>query len=227
MKLELSRACILLSLSFLCLPLSAQDAASPRPTANPAAAAAAVAEQQNIDEKFKQLGADLETLRSANQLLQTKLSALQEELDKVRSEQTRQSSGALSRDDLKPLAQKIEEVDKKRIEDKDAILENIKNTTDRLEKLLTNASDSAPKPPVHNASVPPPPPTATNGFSYTIQAGDILPAIVAAYNRDFKSRGIKTITPRQVEDANPGVNWSRLQVGQKIVIPRPPGYPAS
>jgi LysM repeat protein len=226
MKLELSRAWILLSISVLCLPLSAQDAAAPRPPANPAATAAAVAEQQGFDEKFKQLAADLETLRAANQLLQTKLSALQEELDKVRSDQTRQSSGSLSRDDLKPLTQKIDEVDKRRLEDKDAILENIKNTTERLEKLLTNPADPAPKPPIRG-SAPPSPPAAPEGVTYTVKDGDRLTAIVAAYNTVFISKHFKTITPQQVKDANPTVDWSRLKIGQKIVIPCPPGFPTS
>ena len=33
---------------------------------------------------------------------------------------------------------------------------------------------------------------------------------------------MKTITLKQAMDANPSVNWARLLVGQKIVIPQPP-----
>ncbi len=32
---------------------------------------------------------------------------------------------------------------------------------------------------------------------------------------------MKTISLKQAMEANPGVDWNRLKVGQKIVIPRP------
>jgi hypothetical protein len=54
-----------------------------------------------------------------------------------------------------------------------------------------------------------------------VQSGDSLGAIVKAYNADFKSKGLKQITMRQAREANPNVNWDKLRVGQKIVIPRP------
>ena len=50
------------------------------------------------------------------------------------------------RDDLKPLALKIEEVDKRRQEDKEAISEEIKKLAAHLEKLLTAAvAEPSPK----------------------------------------------------------------------------------
>jgi LysM repeat protein len=229
MKFEPVSACIFLSLTFLCLPVPGQNPTPPRGTTSPAVVAAAVAEQQGIDEKFKQMAADLEALRAANQLLAGKVSALTEELQQVRAEEARLAGSAISRDDLKPLAQKIDEVDKKRIEDKDAISEEIKNTTTNLLRQLAPPVDpslrtSRGTPP----PVPPPvPPAATDGFSYTIKEGDFLVAIVTAYNNDFKSKGVKTISVQQVKEVNPGVDWNRLKVGQKIVIPRPAGYPAS
>jgi LysM repeat protein len=61
-----------------------------------------------------------------------------------------------------------------------------------------------------------------NGVTYTIKSGDTLQAIVAAYNEVFKSKGMKTITLKQAMDANPNVDWNRLIVRQKIVIPNPP-----
>ena len=224
MKHEHIPACIFLSLSLLPFPVLGQDAAAPRPAATPASTAAAVAEQQGFDEKFKQLAADMDTLRAANQLLLEKFSALKDDLTQVRAEQARLAAGAVSRDDLKPLALKIDAVDKKRQEDKDAISEEIKNTTARLEKLLTPSVDPPPRTPIRTptpAPPPVPPPAATDGFSYTIKDGDLLGDIVKAYNNDFKSKGWKTIKAKQVMDANLGVDWTRLKIGQKIVIPRP------
>ncbi|MDB6057278.1 MAG: hypothetical protein JWO95_1122, partial [Verrucomicrobiales bacterium] len=48
-----------------------------------------------------------------------------------------------------------------------------------------------------------------------------LSAVVQAYNKKFVSEGMKKISQSQVQAANPNVNWNRLRVGQKIVIPAP------
>jgi LysM repeat protein len=32
---------------------------------------------------------------------------------------------------------------------------------------------------------------------------------------------MKTVSRKQVMDANPDVDWGKLKIGQKIVIPRP------
>jgi hypothetical protein len=216
-----------LGLSLLRLPLLGQDAAAATNTeaASPsnslAASAAAVAEQQATDEKFKRLSADIESLRAANQAILDKLSSLKDDLQQIRAEQARLAASAVSREDLKPLAQRIEEVDKQREEDKKFISDELKKTAERLEKLLASTVETTPKP-----GVKPPrasePPATDDGFSYAIKAGDRLPDIVAAYNDDYKSKGWKKITLRQAMDANPGVDWTHLKVGQKIIIPRPP-----
>jgi len=225
MKRPLILPGLFLGLSLLRLPALGQDAAVTNAAAdtatNAASKAAAVAEQQGVDEKFKQLAADIETLRAANQLVLDKLSALKEDLQQIRADQARLAASAVGREDLKPLAQKIEEVDKKRQEDKETISEEIKKSAARLETLLTNAAEAASKPPVK------PPVTgvaaaAENGFRYTMKEGDYLDAIVAAYNAEFQKKGMKTISVQQAKDANPGiVDWNRVKIGQKIVIPHP------
>jgi septal ring factor EnvC (AmiA/AmiB activator) len=229
MKRECVLAGLFLGLSLLRLPVLGQDAA-PAPAATnaandpaPAAAtrAAAVAEQQGVDEKFKRIAADIESLLTANQLLQDKVSALKDELQQIRTEQSRLAASAVTPDDLKRLAQKIEEVDKKRQEDKDTISDQIKKTVDRLEKLLAAAAEPAPKP-----SIKPPStndaPAVQNGVTYTLKEGDKLIDIVAAYNKAFKDKGMKPISLKQAMDANPNVDWTRTKVGQKIIIPNPP-----
>ena len=215
-------------LSLLRLPAPGQDA-GPAPNdatnaaagaaTNAASKAAAVAEQQGVDERFKQLAADIETLRAANQLLLDKLSALKDDLQQIRTEQARLAANAVGRDDLKPLAQRIEEVDKKRVEDKEAISEEIKKVAARLEMLITNAVESVSRLPAR--------PGVTSAaedynFTHTVLAGETLEAIWIAYNAKFKEKGMKTITLQQAMDANPGVDWKHLKIGQIIVIPRPP-----
>jgi hypothetical protein len=54
-----------------------------------------------------------------------------------------------------------------------------------------------------------------------VEKNETLGKIVAAYNAEFKSKGMKTITLKQAMDANPTINWNALQLGQKIFIPAP------
>ena len=194
----------------------------PTPPADAASNAAAVAEQQGVDEKFKQFAADIESLRDANQLLLDKLSALKDDLQQIRAEQSRLAANSIGRDDLKPLALKIEEVDKRRQEDKEAISEEIKKLAAHLEKLLTAAvAEPSPK-----SSIKTPPAgdaTATETTNtYTVKAGDNFDSIKNSYNADLRSKGMKTITLQKIRDANPGVDPIHLQIGQRIIIPLPP-----
>lgn len=202
---------LLLAAVGICLfhfPAAGQDAAT----------AAAVAAREEAEEHSRQLAADMENLHAANQALEQRISALEDVIKQLREAQARAASNSSVQDDLKRLAEKIEEVDRKRAEDKQAIAEEIKQSTASLEKTLAVApaaqSRSAP------AKV-----QADSGdkcYVYTVQSGDFLSAIVKAYNTDFKSKGMKTISLKQVMEANPGMDWNRLQVGKKINIPKPP-----
>ena len=48
-----------------------------------------------VDEKFKQIAADIESLRAANQILLDKLSALNNDLQQIRAEQARLAANAI------------------------------------------------------------------------------------------------------------------------------------
>jgi exonuclease VII large subunit len=208
-------------ISFFALAALAQDTA-PAPSA-----AAEIAAKQGADERYERMSADIQALQAANDALQAKLTAVQQQLQDLRSQQSQQSQAAANSstpDDLKRLAEKIEEVDRKREEDKQAISDEIQKSIGELKHAL--AGSPAPT----RVSSPKPVATATDGspdsdkgFVYKVQEGDSLSAIVHAYNTDFKSKGMKTISLRQAMDANPSVDWNRLRVGQKIVIPRPEG----
>jgi predicted RNase H-like nuclease (RuvC/YqgF family) len=195
----------------------AQDApATPAPTT-----AADIAAQQGADERYKRMAADLQALQLDNESLKAKIASLEQKLDDLRQQQAAANNSGVQ-EDLKRLADKIVQVDKKREEDKQAISEEIRKAIGGLEKTLAGAGA-----PAHAAPPKSPPDTATpanaNDVSYTIKDGDNLSVIVKAYNADFKSKGWKTITLKQAMDANPNVDWNRLLVGQKIIIPRPAG----
>jgi hypothetical protein len=192
--------------------------------------AATIAAREESEERYKRMAADLQAVQSDNQDLHAKITALEQELQTLRDAQAKPVDNSAIQDSLKQLAEKIAEVDKKRLEDKDAISEEIRKSISGLDKIMTGA----PPPPTHeshssHSSPSTPADTATDtgtpvkGYSYTIADGDRLDLIVRAYNKEYKSKGLKPITMRQAKEANPKVDWNRLRVGQKIIVPRPDG----
>lgn len=201
----------------------AQDTIPIPASAPPASTAAAIAAKEDAEERYKRMSADLQAVQSDNEALHAKITAMGQEIQTLREAMAHSADNSGIQDALKSLAGKIEEVDKKRLEDKDVISEEIRKAIGGLEATIKGA----PAPPIHESRSKPPTASesaaAANGYSYTIADGDRLDLIVKAYNKDFKSKGLKPITMKQAKDANPNVDWNRLKVGQKIVIPRPDG----
>jgi len=182
--------------------------------------ASAIAAQQAADERYKRLAADIEALQMDNESLKAKLATFEQKIEELRQQLAASANHNGLQEDLKHLAEDIALVDKKRQEDKQAISEEIRKSIASLEKSLAGSPSpvraSAPR-----LQLDTPPLATETGFSYTVQEGDNLSAIVKAYNADFKSKGWKTITLKQAMEANPNVKWDHLRVGQKIVIPKP------
>jgi TolA-binding protein len=219
----MKRAFILLaiSLSLASRCAVAQDSTPTAPAPPPPTAAAAIAAQDAAEERYKRMAADMEALQLDNQSLKAKIASLEQKIDDLRQQLTAGNNSGVQ-EDLKRLAEKIVQVDKKREEDRLSISEEIRKAIGGLERSATSAGSSA------RMTSPKPPPAAEtagsdNDFSYTIKDGDTLGVIVKAYNADFKAKGWKTITVKQAMDANPNVDWTRLRVGQKINIPHPAG----
>ncbi len=200
----MKRFLLLLPLGFglLQFPLVAQDSNT----------AAAIADKQAAEEHYKRMSADVESVLAANLSLQKKVSALENELQKVREEQSRSANNNSATDGLKKLAEKIQEVDKKRESDKELILAEI----GKIGKTL-----AAPAPRSKPVVAPETNSGPEKGYPYVIQSGDTLGAILNDFNSQFKSKGMKTVSMTQVMNANPSVNWNKLKIGQKIVVPAP------
>ena len=193
-----------------------------------AAAMAARQEQarQEVEERYRRMAADLETLGAQNQALEKSVEELRTELSKVREEQSRAAAAAANssvQEDLKRLAKKIEDVDKKRESDNQLVSEEIKNSMGKIAALIAKTA-AAPHPSAHVPvdADPPAHDPIKKGYTYTVEPGDSLGGIVKAYNDDYKSKGLKTITKAQVIEANPNINLEKLRAGQKIVIPASP-----
>jgi LysM repeat protein len=175
------------------------------------------AQDAATEERLNKLSAQVQDLVEMQSAQSKQIEALFKELKNLQQEQSgKPVANYASQDDLKELAAKLREVDRKRQEDNEHILEVLK-------KLGKNIGGSV-KPTV---ALPPPKPadaggttalaTPDKGFDYEVKSGDTLSAIIAAY----REQNIK-ITLKQVLNANPGLDEKKLKVGQKIFIPAPP-----
>jgi nucleoid-associated protein YgaU len=190
-----------------------------------------IVQRQANEERAKRLAAEMELLREGQQTLQTQMQRLEQEIGKLREELARAAnSGRLNalEERLRSLANSITEVDRKRQADDEKLASFMEKTFARLEKQL--ALPPGPRPPASSgptsvAAGKPGggagPSAAPSGsgklLEYTVVSGDTLSAIIAKVR---KEAGLK-VTQKQVENANPGVNWNRLQINQKIFIPAP------
>jgi LysM repeat protein len=188
-------------------------------------AATAEAERKQAEERHQSMVHSIELLQESVATLQKNVSALREETRHLKDDLDRfktKNEGAATQDNIKRLAEKIEEVDKKRQADNERIVKYIDARNAELQKLILEKPSGATRvaPPAGAGTERPrtpagPAPGATEkGFNYTIKSGDRLPKIVAA----LKGQGFKA-TEKQIMDANPTVDWNKLRIDQKIFIP--------
>jgi nucleoid-associated protein YgaU len=182
---------LLAATALLCaLPVQAQDPAT--------------------EERLEKLTAQIQDLVDGQAALGKRISKLAEELQRLNDKFNSANSAAASTEDLRRLAEKVQEVDRKRESDKDAIVSKLEALA-RLERTPVRPPPRAPE-----AEPPPAPKRDEKGYEYTVQAGDSLSLIVEAY----KQQGVKTSTS-EILKANPGLNANRLRPNQKIFIPAP------
>ncbi len=212
----------------ICLMILAVTLAAGSRTAaqdDAAARAAAVAARQDAEDRYKRLNSAIEDLQTAHIAQQKKIAVVLDNMDSLREEQIKAAGRAsaskedirrLSKD-LQDLAKAIQEIDRKREEDKKLIL-------DKIRDLANMPVPEVPKPVVKPEPAAPvaKPVTPQKWYEYEVKQGDTLTAIVEAYRHS----GVK-VTHEQVLKANPKLNPAKLRVGQKITIPEPGGSGAN
>jgi LysM repeat protein len=167
--------------------------------------------QQQIDKLYGMI----QDVQAAEELQTKKMAALEKDIadlrDKVNTPAANPDNASAA--DLKNLAEKVQEIDKKRAADRELILKEIEQ--------LGKVAAGAPVKPIKNKVTPLPPvdDTATagtpqTGHNYVVQKGDTLPAIAKAY----REQGVH-VTTTQILKANPGMDANKILVGQKIFIP--------
>jgi LysM repeat protein len=184
--------------------------------------AAAIASRQEAEENYNSLKGHVEDMLAAQADQAKQIQALRRDLEDLRMQMGKPSANYASADDLKQLANSMQEMDKKREADKELILKE-------MEKL--GQAVSAPIPHTSSHSTPTDAGTGSstaamtpsgdqNGFYYKVQKNDSFSLIAQACR---EQQGL-SVTSKQIEEANPNVNPAKLKVGMKIFIPTPKGF---
>jgi len=165
------------------------------------------ATQQQIDK----LSGQVQDLLDAQAAQGKRIDALEKQIADLGDKLSQPAaSDSASTDDLKKLAEQVQEIDQKRQDDNQKIL-------DALEKLGKGGSVSTS----HKSPAVPATTTTDStsavpqkGYDYEIKSGDTIAAVAKAY----RAQGVK-VTTEQILAANPGLNPKNLTVGKKIFIP--------
>lgn len=171
------------------------------------------AQDAAVEERLNKLTAQIQDLVDAKDAQNKRIEELAKALRGLQDQQGKPNASYASQEDLKQLADKLQEIDRKRQEDNDLILKRIEGLGKTLGSSARPAVAPRPATPPADAGTSTP---SDKGFEYVIQSGDTLSIIVKAY----AEKNIK-VTVDQIVAANPGLNPKRLRVGQKVFIPAP------
>jgi LysM repeat protein len=166
------------------------------------------------EERWSKLSGQIEDLMAAQRVLTTRLDELAKEITDLREEVAKPNPAYASEEELRHLAEAVQEIDQKRLQDYEKIRAELVELGKTLaappaqpEASGTNAPSST-----NNLSAIPP----DNGpWEYVIQPNDALSKIAQTFRRE---KNLK-ITVADILKANPGLVAERIRPGQKIVIP--------
>lgn len=192
------------------------------------AVSAARAQDSATQQQIDSLNGKIQDLQELSKRQEERIAALEKQVadlgEKVNAPVVQKDF--VEREDLKKLAQQVQEIDRKRQDDRELILKQI-------EALAKVAATPVPAPVVHHSTKVSSDDSATsdssgsssaassssqkeNGYEYPVKQGDTLGLIVKAY----REKGVK-VTRKMIIDANPKMNPDVLIPGKKIFIPDP------
>jgi TolA-binding protein len=183
----------------------------------PFAAPALRAQDAAVEERLNKLTAQIQDSQDLNAKLQKQIDNLAREVQELREQQNHPAGNYAAQDDLKRLAEKVQEIDQKREADKQLILNKIAELGKIISAPARPSKNSTGTPPKENLSTPDKAGASDqNRIEYVIQENDNLGKIVKAY----REKNIK-VTVDQILKANPGLDEYHMSVGKKIWIPVP------
>jgi LysM repeat protein len=165
-----------------------------------------------LSDKVNHLTETQELIRKRQEDLRERLESLSGEIRRMKEDYARSGVNLVTAEQLKAVVEKLQEVDRKREADNQAILKNMSD-------LARLGASSIPD----KASSKQPIVEAPEGYwKYEVKSGDILSVIVRDYNVDLEAKGLERITADQVKAANPQLNRRSVQAGEILKIPIPP-----
>jgi len=175
-------------------------------------AQAVFAQDAAVEERLNRVNGHVEDLLAAQKIQQERIMELAKEVSNLREQVAKNSGNFAGQEELQKLAEKVQEIDQKRVSDNERIIKEI-------EKLGGHGVGGRHEKPSPKSTKEENGKTGSGGgnekgFEYVIQSGDTLSTIALAY----REKGIK-ITSDQIVKANPGLKPNSLKVGQKIFIP--------
>jgi len=213
MNVAMKRAftCLLIILGISCaMPLKA------------ASSLEAHAAREELLDFIKTTQSRLRDMEQALQSQQRRITQLEDDNRNLRTELAkvgRVNPAAGLEQDIKSLERALQEVDRKRIADANAVDDKLA----KVERIVSNMGQSTRTRRQSTRTTPPAQPQSTTPrisptaktFEYEVVAGDYLVKILTK----LKDQNGVSVPQKAVEEANPGVDWKRLQVGQKLIIP--------
>lgn len=175
------------------------------------------AQDTGVQQQIDQINGALQDIRNAQADESQRLDSLAKQIsdlqDKINNPPPNNYASA---DDLKKLAEQLQEVDKKRQDDRDLILKQI----DKLASITaaapsTTSSHHRERNQDTDSTLDSSTPKSVDGYEYIVKSGDTLSIIAKAY----RDQHIK-VTVSQILKANPGLDPNKLYVGKKIIIPK-------
>ena len=177
----------------------------------PAQDAATQAQLDKITGEIQDVQDSLNSQDQRISALEKKISDMQEKLSAP------SGNDYASADDLKKLAEQVQEIDKKRQEDNEKILaalEKLSNGGGFHRPPPENPVNANPSPSMSDTTPAPNNSGPQNGYEYTIAPGNTIEAIAKAY----RAQGVK-VSAQDILKANPGLNPHKLIIGKKIFVP--------
>src|SRR5687767_4300104 len=173
-------------------------------------------------EEFRRLQGEVADLRDAKAADQRRITELSKKIDLLQTalresneKHNLKIADAVTHADLKEI---VEQMDKKRAEDRDAILE-------QFEKLAKAVAGPGPKikPPKKDPDKDDDKQAVIEGtfIEHKVKDGDMFSKILQDFNVALKDEGRPTINTADVKKVNPKVDLNRLRVGQTILLPVP------
>lgn len=169
------------------------------------------AQDAATEERVKKLNGLVQDLQESKEIQRKQIENLSKEIQTLRDQMAKPTGNYASQDDLRELAKKLQEIDDKRKADNERIIKEI----EKLGKKMTSSGGRSPTTPPKDSPGGNAPSDGPH-FEHIVASGDTISTIAQA----FREKGVK-VTEKQILAANPGLVPEKMQIGQKLIIPKP------